>query len=39
MITLALQQRLRSRETDPFTERLLALMRNKFGGHAVKLGT
>jgi len=39
VITLALQQRLRSRETDPFTERLLALMRNKFGGHAVKLGT
>jgi len=39
VITLALQQRFRSRETDPFTERLLALMRNKFGGHAVKLGT
>jgi 6-phosphogluconate dehydrogenase len=36
IITLALQQRLRSRETDPFTERLLALMRNKFGGHEVK---
>jgi 6-phosphogluconate dehydrogenase len=37
VITLALQQRLRSRETDPFTERLLAMMRNKFGGHEVKL--
>jgi 6-phosphogluconate dehydrogenase len=36
VITLALQQRLRSRETDPFTERLLAMMRNKFGGHDVK---
>jgi 6-phosphogluconate dehydrogenase len=35
IITLALQQRLRSRETDPFTEKLLAMMRNKFGGHEV----
>ncbi|MFZ1024307.1 MAG: decarboxylating 6-phosphogluconate dehydrogenase [Thermoplasmata archaeon] len=36
VITLSLQQRLRSREQDPFTERLLAMMRNKFGGHEVK---
>ncbi len=36
IITLALQQRLRSREVDPFMERLLAMMRNKFGGHEVK---
>ncbi|MGA9840607.1 MAG: decarboxylating 6-phosphogluconate dehydrogenase [Thermoplasmata archaeon] len=36
IITLSLQQRLRSRESDPFTERLLAMMRNKFGGHEVK---
>ncbi len=36
VITLALQVRLRSREADPFTERLLAMMRNKFGGHEVK---
>jgi 6-phosphogluconate dehydrogenase len=36
IITLALQQRLRSREQDPFTEKLLAMMRNKFGGHDVK---
>jgi 6-phosphogluconate dehydrogenase len=36
VITLALQQRLRSRESDPFTEKLLAMMRNKFGGHDVK---
>jgi 6-phosphogluconate dehydrogenase len=36
VITLALQARLRSREADPFTERLLAMMRHKFGGHDVK---
>jgi len=36
VITLALQQRLRSREADPFAERLLALMRHGFGGHDVK---
>ncbi len=36
VITLALEQRLRSREADPFAERLLAMMRNKFGGHEVK---
>ena len=36
VITLALQQRLRSREDDPFAEKLLAMMRNKFGGHAIK---
>ncbi len=36
VITLALQVRLRSREADPFAERLLAMMRNKFGGHEVK---
>ncbi len=36
VITLALQQRIRSREDDPFSERLLAMMRNKFGGHDVK---
>ncbi|MCI4323513.1 MAG: decarboxylating 6-phosphogluconate dehydrogenase [Thermoplasmata archaeon] len=36
IITLALQQRIRSREQDPFSERLLAMMRNKFGGHDVK---
>jgi 6-phosphogluconate dehydrogenase len=36
VITIALEQRLRSREADPFTEKLLAMMRNKFGGHDVK---
>ncbi len=39
VITLSLQARLRSRETDPFAERLLAMMRNKFGGHDVKRET
>ncbi len=36
VITLALEARLRSREADPFTEKLLAMMRNKFGGHEVR---
>jgi 6-phosphogluconate dehydrogenase len=35
VIILALEQRLRSREADPFAEKLLAAMRLKFGGHAV----
>lgn len=36
VITLALQARLRSRVEDSFADRLLAVMRNQFGGHAVK---
>ena len=36
VITLALERRFRSRETDPFGDRLLAAMRQQFGGHAVK---
>ena len=36
VITLALQQRLRSRQSDPFAERLLAALRREFGGHAVQ---
>ncbi len=36
VIALALQERLRSRASNPFGDRLLAVMRNKFGGHAVK---
>jgi 6-phosphogluconate dehydrogenase len=36
VITLALEGRLRSRQTDPFAEKLLAVLRQKFGGHAVK---
>jgi 6-phosphogluconate dehydrogenase len=36
VITLALIARLRSRATDSFADRLLAAMRNQFGGHAVR---
>lgn len=35
VITMALQRRLRSREEAPFADKLLAAMRNQFGGHAV----
>ena len=36
VITLSLLQRLRSRDEEPFADKLLAAMRNQFGGHAVK---
>ena len=36
VLTAALFTRFRSRENDPFAERLLAALRNQFGGHAVK---
>lgn len=36
VITLALQQRLRSRLENSFADRLLAVMREQFGGHAVR---
>ena len=36
VITDALIRRLRSREENNFTDRMLAVMRNEFGGHAVK---
>ena len=36
VITLSLLQRLRSRDPDSFTDKLLAAMRNQFGGHAIK---
>jgi 6-phosphogluconate dehydrogenase len=36
VITLALLQRLRSRDSESFADRLLAALRNEFGGHAVK---
>ncbi len=39
VITLALEQRFRSRETSPFSDRLLAVLRQWFGGHAVKRAT
>ena len=38
VITMALQNRFRSREEAPFGDKLLAAMRNEFGGHAVKSG-
>lgn len=36
VITLSLIERLRSRDNDSFSDRLLSAMRNEFGGHAVK---
>jgi len=36
VITEALIRRIRSREENNFTDRMLAIMRNAFGGHAVK---
>ncbi len=36
VITLALLQRLRSRDAESFSDRLLAALRNQFGGHAVR---
>ena len=36
IITESLIRRLRSREDNNFTDRMLAVMRNEFGGHAVK---
>ncbi len=35
-ITAALYQRFRSRQEEPFGSRLLAALRNQFGGHAVR---
>ena len=36
VITLSLMERFRSRDEESFADRLLAVMRNKFGGHEVK---
>jgi 6-phosphogluconate dehydrogenase len=36
IITLALVQRLRSRDDDSFADKLLAAMRQQFGGHAIR---
>jgi len=38
VITLSLLQRLTSRDTDSYSDKLLAAMRNQFGGHAIKAG-
>lgn len=36
VITLALMQRFRSRQEDTFGDKVLAALRNQFGGHAIK---
>ncbi len=36
VITMSLLERLRSRDDDSYADKLLAAMRNEFGGHAVK---
>ncbi len=36
VITAALQRRIRSRQEGPYSDKLVAAMRNQFGGHAVK---
>jgi len=36
VITQSLLERLRSRDTDSFSDKLVAAMRNQFGGHAIK---
>jgi 6-phosphogluconate dehydrogenase len=36
VITLSLLERLRSRDNDSFSDKLLAAMRNEFGGHEIK---
>ena len=36
IITLSLLRRFRSRDASPFSDRMLAALRNQFGGHAVK---
>jgi 6-phosphogluconate dehydrogenase len=36
VITLSLLQRLTSRDTDSYADKLLAAMRNQFGGHEIK---
>ena len=38
VITASLIERLRSRDTDSYADKLLAAMRNQFGGHAIKKG-
>jgi 6-phosphogluconate dehydrogenase len=38
VMTLSLFERYRSRDPNSFSDRLLAVMRQQFGGHAVKTG-
>jgi 6-phosphogluconate dehydrogenase len=37
VITESLIRRLRSREENNFTDRMISVMRNEFGGHAIKV--
>ena len=39
MITESLIRRLRSREENNFTDRMISIMRGAFGGHGVKKST
>jgi 6-phosphogluconate dehydrogenase len=39
VITESLIRRIRSREENNFSDRMLSIMRNEFGGHAVKKST
>jgi len=36
VITASLQRRIRSRQAEPYSDKLVAAMRNQFGGHEVK---
>lgn len=36
VISLALQRRFRSRDPEPYSDKLLAALRNQFGGHSIK---
>lgn len=36
VITMSLIERIRSRDTDSFGDKILAMMRNQFGGHPIK---
>jgi len=36
VITLSLLERLRSRDSESFSDKLLSAMRNQFGGHEIK---
>jgi 6-phosphogluconate dehydrogenase len=38
VITLALLQRLQSRDSESFSDKLLSALRNQFGGHDIKEG-
>jgi len=39
VITLALYERFHSRQDESYAAKVLAALRNQFGGHAVKRGT